>query len=109
MIQGRECLGEHALCEIAIHHNGVAASRAPAFEPVERAAVQRFEQPALDRKQLVGEVAVEDDARVGLQQAQEGYAGAELVDEEGRGREPSKLVREEGDLEDKMHLAENGA
>jgi hypothetical protein len=109
MFQSGECLGEHALREVAVHYDGVAASCAPAFEPVEWTAVERLEQPALGRKQLVGEVTVEDDARAGLYQAQERYAGAELVDKEGRGREPSKLVGEDGDLKDKMHLAENGA
>jgi hypothetical protein len=32
-----------------------------------------------------------------------------LVDEEGRGRELGELVREEGDLEDEVHLAQDGA
>lgn len=54
-------------------------------------------------------MAVEDDAWAGLQQAQEGNAGAELVDEEGRGCELGELVGEEGDLQDEVHLAQDGA
>lgn len=53
-------------------------------------------------------MAVEDDARAGLEQAEEGYAGAELVDEEGRGGEPCQFAGEEGNLQDQVQLAEDG-
>jgi hypothetical protein len=54
-------------------------------------------------------MAVEDDARAGLEQPQEGNAGAKLVDEEGGRRELLELVREEGDLHYQVHLPQDGA
>lgn len=54
-------------------------------------------------------MTVEYDTRTRLQQAQKRDAGAELIDEERRRRELSKLVGEKGDLEDEVHLAQDGA
>ena len=109
MLQAGEGVGEDALGEVAVDDNGVAAACAPALEPVKGPAVQRLQPPALLREQLVREVAVEDDAGAGREQPQEGDAGAELVDKEAGGGEAAQLVGEEGDVQDQMHLAEDGA
>lgn len=46
---------------------------------------------------------------MGLQQAQERDARAELVDKEGRGCELGELIGEQGDLQYEVDLAQDGA
>lgn len=56
-------------------------------------------------------MAVEQDWDLGggAQELEEGQAGGELVDEEGGGGEGAQLGGEEGDVQDQVQLARDGA
>lgn len=108
-LEAGEGLGENALCEVAVDDNGVAAASGPALEPVKGPAVQCLQKAALLGEQLVGEVAVEDDARAGQQQSQQRNSCAELVDEEGGRGEFLQLVGQQGNVHNQVHLAQDGA
>ena len=54
-------------------------------------------------------MAVKEDWGPGEQHLEQRESGAELVDEEGRGRDRRQFRGEEGDLEDEMKLSEDSA
>lgn len=82
MLQPRKRIPKNPPRKPTVHNNDIARPRRPALQPVKRDSIHILNQPAAPRKQLVGEMAVEQDARAGGEVAQQWDPGAELVDEE---------------------------
>lgn len=107
--QGRPGSADDALGEVGIDGDGVGKAHAPLLEPVKGDAVGAL-PPLLAAlgEQQVGEVAVEEDAAARVEVLEQREAGAELVDEEGIGRELPELPVEVN-LDDQVQLAQDGA
>lgn len=76
--QEAECVPEDALCEARVDQNGVSQPGGDLLGQVEGQAVEPLEGGLAPGEELVREVAVEDDARVRPEQAEEGDGGGNL-------------------------------
>lgn len=98
--EAREDPFDNASSEVAVDNDGMTRSGAPAFNAVERDSVRLLQDGngtvAFLSKRLVGKVAVEQNADVGIQITKKRHTGAQLIDEEMSGFQVIELVAEDG-------------
>jgi hypothetical protein len=98
-----------ALCKSRIDSDGVRKAHAPLLDRVEGHPIRPL-QPRRSSlgQQKIGEMAIEQDPGIGIEEAQERQAGAELVRDECIGSELAEFGSEVY-REDEMRLAKDGA
>ncbi|KAH6608235.1 hypothetical protein Trco_004548 [Trichoderma cornu-damae] len=108
-LEPRPRAGDNAPRKLGVYGHGLRKAHGPLLDAVKGQAVEPLEgRLAAAGEQQVREVAVEEDRRIGREEAQEGEAGGQLVDDEGAGAEGPELARD-GDVDEELQVAEDGA
>lgn len=102
----RESGAEDGFGEGAVDDDCVGEARGEGFEVVKGDAVEGFEEGGARGEEVVGEVAVEEDAGCGAEETQEGDAGAELVHKDVV---VVLELRGQKEVQGEVQLAQNGA